>query len=408
MSLINVDESLNRLLSATDTLESELVPLTKIGQAQILAQDITAKLTEPPFRSSAMDGYAIRFQDYRQDVKFKLVGEAAAGKGYDGKIQQNEAVRIFTGAPVPDDADTVIIQENANQEGSIVSFTEAPSKGANIRPQGGNFLKGDSVLQKGRIMSPSALALCASAGYGAIQVIRRPKIAVLATGNELVSAGDVPGKDQIVCSNSYGLSYLIRSHHCDVVDLGIAHDDEESIRQKIDKAREEKVDLLVTSGGVSVGKYDLVQTVLKSEGMELDFWKVAMRPGKPIMFGVLPKNHKMLVLGLPGNPVSSMVCGHIFLVPILEKMSGRSYRPHVETALLSVPLPENGSRRHFVRANLTINAKGEKWVTPVRSQDSSLIRLMANADCLIIREENGTPLTVGEPCRIFIPDGVGL
>lgn len=408
MPLINVDESLNRLLAATDTLESEMVPLTKVGQAQVLAQDIITELTEPPFRSSAMDGYAIRFQDYRQDVKFKLVGEAAAGKGYSGKIQANEAVRIFTGAPVPDDADTVVIQENANQQDDIVSFTEAPAKGANIRPKGGNFLKGDSVLEKGRIMTPSALALCASTGHGAIKVVKRPKIAVLATGNELVSAGKIPGKDQIVCSNSYGLSYLIRGHHCDVIDLGIARDDENSIREKIEQARQEKVDLLVTSGGVSVGKYDLVQTVLKSEGMELNFWKVAMRPGKPLMFGVLPKGHKMLVLGLPGNPVSSMVCGHIFLVPILEKMSGRAYRPRIETALLAVPLPENGPRRHFVRANLTINAKGEKWVTPVRSQDSSLIRLMANANCLIVREENGTPLQVGEPCHIFIPDGAGL
>ncbi|MBI0176361.1 molybdopterin molybdotransferase MoeA [Bartonella apis] len=408
MPLINVDESLNRLLAATDTLESVLTPLTKVGQAQVLAQDVIAELTEPPFRSSAMDGFAIRFQDYRKDAKFHVVGEAAAGKGYDGKIGKEEAIRIFTGAPVPDEADTIIIQENAVIEGDTVSFTKAPEQNANIRPRGGNFEKGDSVLKKGRIMTPSALALCASTGHGAVKVVRRPKIAVLATGNELVEAGEIPGKDQIVCSNSYGLNYLIRAHHCDVVDLGIARDNEESIREKIHHAKEEKVDLLVTSGGVSVGKYDLVQTVLKSEGMKLDFWKVAMRPGKPLMFGILPHDHKMLVLGLPGNPVSSMVCGHIFLVPILEKLSGRTYRPHIEDALLAVPLPENGPRRHFVRANLSVNAKGERWVTPVRSQDSSLIRLMANADCLIIREENGTPLQVGEPCRIFIPEGAGL
>ena len=408
MPLINVDESLKRLLAATHTLESELTPLAEIGEAQVLAQDVIAELTEPPFRSSAMDGYAIRYQDYEQNREFDLVGESSAGKGYSGKIGKNEAVRIFTGAPVPDDADTVIIQEDAKLEGNRVSFTKAPEAGANIRPRGGNFQKGDSVLEKGRIMTPSALALCASTGHGAVEVVKRPKIAILATGNELVEAGEIPGKDQIVCSNSYGLAYLVRAHHCDVVDLGIARDNEESIREKIDRARKEKVDLLVTSGGVSVGKYDLVQTVLKSEGMKLDFWKVAMRPGKPLMFGVLPDDHKMLVLGLPGNPVSSMVCGHIFLVPILEKLSGRNYRPHIEDALLAVPLPENGPRRHFVRANLTVNSKGERWVTPVRSQDSSLIRLMANADCLIIREENGTPLQVGEPCRIFIPEGAGL
>lgn len=408
MSLINVDQSLNRLLAATETLENTLTPLCEIGQGQVLAQDVIATLTEPPFRSSAMDGYAIRYQDYGPSVKFKLVGESAAGKGYKGRIHEKEAIRIFTGAPVPDDADCVVIQENAVELGDTVSFNEAPSVNANIRSQGGNFKKGDHVLKAGRVMTPSALALCASTGHGCVRVIRRPKIAILATGNELVAAGNTPGKDQIICSNSYGLSYLIRAHHCDVIDLGIARDNEQSLREKIDEAREKKVDLLVTSGGVSVGKYDLVQTVLKSQGMVLDFWKVAMRPGKPLMFGVLPAEHKMLVLGLPGNPVSSMVCGHIFLVPILEKLSGRTYHPHIEEALLAVPLPENGPRRHFVRANLTINTKGEKWVTPVRSQDSSLIRLMANADCLIIREENGTPLQVGEPCRIFIPDGSGL
>ncbi|WP_297322728.1 gephyrin-like molybdotransferase Glp [uncultured Bartonella sp.] len=408
MPLINVDESLKRLLAVTETLEIKLTPLSEIGQDQVLAQDIVAELTEPPFRSSAMDGYAIRFNDYHQSAKFKLVGESAAGNGYDGRIQKNEAVRIFTGAPVPDDADTVIIQEDATELDDMVSFTQAPSRGANIRPCGGNFKKGENVLKAGRVMTPSALALCAATGHGNIYVIRRPKIAILATGDELVAAGKTPGKDQIICSNSYGLAYLARAHHCDVIDLGIARDDETSIREKIGRAKREKVDLLLTSGGVSVGKYDLVQSVLKSEGLVLDFWKVAMRPGKPLMFGVLPAEHKMLVLGLPGNPVSSMICGHVFLVPILEKLSGRSYRPHIEEALLAVPLPENGPRRHFVRANLTVNAKGERWVTPVRSQDSSLIRLMANANCLIIREENGVPLEVGEPCRIFIPDGAGL
>lgn len=409
MSLLNIDDALNRLLSATDTLESASVTISEIGLRQVLAEDIVAQLTEPPFRSSAMDGYAVRRADYEINNRFKVIGESAAGKGFSGKIGQGEAVRIFTGAPVPDDADSVIIQENTEDtKDGFVTLTEAPSFNANIRPLGGHFKSGDIVLKKGKIISPAGVALCASTGHGKVKVIRRPRIAILATGNELVKAGVKPGKDQIVCSNSYGLAQIVRSRECDVIDLGIARDDENSIRAAISKAREEQADLLLTSGGVSVGKYDLVQTVLKDEGMKLDFWKIAMRPGKPLMFGTLPGAHKMLVLGLPGNPVSSLVCAHLFLVPVLEKLSGRAYAPHIEQAILSSPLPENGPRKHFIRANLTRTANGECRVEPVSSPDSSLIRLMANANCLIIREENGKPLSVGDSCRIFIPDESGL
>lgn len=408
MPLLNIDEALNRLLSATQTLEIENVSLSNIGLRQVLADDITAKLTEPPFRSSAMDGYAIRVSDFAKSSSFKVIGESAAGKGFSGKIGSGEAVRIFTGAPVPDDADCVVIQEKTEIKDDIIVITDTPKLNDNIRPLGGHFKKGDTVFSKGKVVSPAAIALCASSGYATIPVIRRPKVAILATGNELVAPGEIPGKDQIVCSNSFGLAQIARSRDCQVIDLGIARDNEESIRSAIKKARQEGADLLLTSGGVSVGKYDLVQTVLKDEGMELDFWKIAMRPGKPLMFGTLPGEHKMLVLGLPGNPVSSLVCAHLFLVPVLEKLSGRVYAPHIENAVLNAPLPKNGPRKHFIRANLTRGANGEAHVTPVSSPDSSMIRLMANADCLIIQEENGTPLNVGDNCRVFIPDEIGL
>lgn len=410
MALLNIDDALGRLLSATNVLESHHQSLSHIGRRQVLAQDISAQLTQPPFRSSAMDGYALRFADYNRGTKtFKVIGEAAAGRRFNGALGEGETVRIFTGAPVPDDADTIIIQENIekNADGSI-TLQKAVCPDDNIRPAGGDFKTNDVVLKQGKLLSPAALALCASSGHASISVVRRPRIAILATGDELVLPGHPMEQDQIICSNSFGLAQIARNHDCDVIDLGIARDDKDSIRIAIDKAKQAKADLLLTSGGVSVGEYDLVQTVLKDQGMDLDFWKIAMRPGKPLMFGTLPGQDKMLVLGLPGNPVSSLVCAHLFLVPILEKMSGRHHAHRIETALLTSSLPANGPRRHFMRATLARNSEGKWLATPVKSQDSSLIKLLANADCLIIQDENSAAMAEGDMCKVFIPDDAGL
>ncbi|EJF90708.1 gephyrin-like molybdotransferase Glp [Bartonella tamiae] len=407
MALLSVNEALERVLLATQTLEKKTINLRDIGIHQVLAQDIFAKRTQPPFRSSAMDGYAFRLNALSSiHYPLKIVGEAAAGQRFKGQIGLNEAVRIFTGAPVPDDADCVVIQENVTiEDNDQIVLTKPPQWNANIRPEGGDFKTGECILKAGSVISPSALALCAASGHAQIDVISCPRIAVLATGNELVLPDKQPSEDQIISSNSFGLMQLIRAHHCDVIDLGIAKDDEKSIQSAIARAQQEKADLLVTSGGVSVGEYDLVQKVLKEQGLELNFWKVAMRPGKPLMFGHIDGAYKMLALGLPGNPVSCLLTAHIFLIPILEKLSGRHYQAKTTSGILTNNLPKNGARKNFVRAKMKISDDGQYMVTPLLNQDSSNLSILTKANCLIIQEEHSDAIRMGESCSIFIPQG---
>lgn len=403
MALLSVDDALARLLAKTGMLASETVPLQEAG-GRVLAGSVIAALTQPPFAASAMDGYALRAYDTQNTpARFKIIGEAAAGHRFNGMINPGEAVRIFTGAPVPETADTVVMQEKTRRiNDTIVEISEPAAADKNIRPAGGDFKEGETLLPCGHIMTPAALALAAAAGYGSVDVVRRPRVAILSTGDELVAAGAKPGANQIIASNVYGIGEIARLHGAEIIDLGIAPDKHKAISSAIDEAIQQKADILVTSGGVSVGDYDLVQDVLRESGMVLDFWKLAMRPGKPLMSGELAANPPVKVLGLPGNPVASLITAHLFLVPMIETMSGRNHVPQFLAAKLGLPLAANGPRRHYIRAVAKRNAEGELTVLPLAHQDSSLLSVMARANCLIAQEADTPELAKGSLCQIML------
>lgn len=410
MALITVDEALIRLLSKTPELQSEVVSLDCAGHRTI-AKPIVAKLTQPPFAPSAMDGYALKVSDVAAvPTILTVIGEAAAGHSFDGPIGERETVRIFTGAPLPQDADTVIMQENIRKlDDNRIEILSPVKQGANIRPVGGDFHAGKTILEKGHILTPAALALCASAGYGEVDVIRKPRVGILSTGDELVAAGTLPGPNQIVSSNAHALAEIIRNRGGEVIDFGIVADNREALSHAIAQAKASGIDVLVTSGGVSVGDYDLVQEMMVAAGMELDFWQIAMRPGKPLMFGTMAQSDTspagMLILGLPGNPVSSIVSANLFLVPILDKMSGRKTDNQLREVHLGSPLPANGMRRHYLRARLERDDQGGLWAFPATSADSSLLSILTHSDCLIVQEIDSPALAQGSPCNIFIPKG---
>lgn len=403
MALLSVDDALARLLARTGTLASETVPLQEAG-GRVLANPVIAALTQPPFAASAMDGYALRAYDTQNaPTCLKIIGEAAAGHRFNGMINPGEAVRIFTGAPVPETADTVVMQEKTRRvDDTTVEISEPAAANKNIRPAGGDFKEGETLLPRGHIMTPAALALAAAAGYGTVDVVRRPRVAILSTGDELVAAGTKPGANQIIASNVYGIGEIARLHGAEIIDLGIAPDNRKAIRDAVDAAIRQKADILVTSGGVSVGDYDLVQDVLREAGMVLDFWKLAMRPGKPLMSGELAANPPIKVLGLPGNPVASLVTAHLFLVPMIETMSGRNHVPQILAAKLGLPLAANSLRRHYIRAFAKRDAEGELAALPLTNQDSSLLSVMTRANCLIVQEADTPELAKGSLCQILL------
>jgi len=408
MTLLSVEEALEILLADIRPLTAQTVPLRQAG-GRILARDAAATLTQPPFAASAMDGYALRAQDVQTaPVPLKIVGEAAAGHSFDGEIKQGEAVRIFTGAPVPDDADTVIMQEMTEQPDEQTVMVLSPMKvNKNIRPMGGDFHQGDIVLHAGQLLTPAALALAAASGHAALKVVTRPKVAILSTGDELVVPGTKPAANQIIASNASGLAEIARLHGAEVVDLGIAADSRQEIRQAIARAADQQADILLTSGGVSVGDYDLVQDVLKEAGMIPAFWKIAMRPGKPLMSGTLPGSHPVRVLGLPGNPVSCLLTAQLFFVPLVARLAGKHYKAPLMTGYLTRPLAANGARRHYIRACVEKNETGGRAVTPLDNQDSSLLSVLTKANCLIVHEADAPALPESSACTILLlPESV--
>jgi len=397
--LLPVAEALKRIIASAAPLETQIVALADtLGRT--LAEDISARRTQPPFPASAMDGYAVRAEDVaRVPVTLKVIGTSAAGHGFNGRVNAGEAVRIFTGAPVPEGADTIIIQENTNQLDGAVEVLQSDKLGTYVRPAGLDFKTGDVLLKKGTRLGPCELAIAAAMNHGTLPVVRRPRIAILATGDELVQPGENPGPDQIVASNTFAVGAYARNAGAEIIDLGIAGDTFADIERSIRAARDAKADVLVTLGGASVGDHDLVQSALTREGMELGFWKIAMRPGKPLMHGQLGD---MQILGLPGNPVSAIVCGVLFLVPLVRALSGdpNAGRDRSEAAVLGGDLRENDTREDYLRAEIK-DGPGLPVATPFSRQDSSMLRVLAQSHCLVIRAPHAPAAKAGDPCRII-------
>jgi len=396
---MSVAEALARVLEGATPLAAEAAPLAE-AHGRVLADDLAALRTQPPTNVSAMDGYAARAADVASvPAKLKLIGEVAAGHPFGGRVGAGEAARIFTGGVVPDGADTVVIQENTTRDGDTVTVTTSADKGRNVRGEGLDFARGAVLLAKGRRLTGRDLALAAAMNHATAPVHRRPKVAVLATGDELVMPGSDPGVGEIVYSNGYATMALARTEGCEVIDLGIAPDRLAETAAAVRRARDRSADILVTSGGASVGDYDLVQRALASEGLTLSFWKVALRPGRPMMHGRLGAMH---VLGLPGNPVSAYVCAVLFLLPLVRRLAGRGdCEPVTESAVLGCDLAANDERADYLRATLASGADGRAIATPFPVQDSSMLAPLAKADCLLIREPHAPAAKAGSRCAIL-------
>ncbi|UFZ05989.1 molybdopterin molybdotransferase MoeA [Bradyrhizobium ontarionense] len=403
MALMPVSDALAAVLAGAAPLPEELVALDE-AHHRVLARDLAALRTQPPEAMSAMDGYAVRTADAdRVKARLKVIGEVAAGRPFDRALGPGEAARIFTGGVVPDGADAVVIQEDTVADGDHVVITEAAIKGRHIRPAGVDFKQGMVLLEGGRRLSDRDLSLAASMNHPALPVRRRPKVALLATGDELVMPGSTPGPGQIVYSNGYALRALVRSEGAIAVDLGIAADTLAATVAGIRRAREAEADILITTGGASVGDHDLVKQALDAEGVDMAFWKIAMRPGKPMMHGRLGG---VRVIGLPGNPVSSYVCAMLFLVPLIRRLLGRAqlHLPR-ETALLGRELGANDVREDYLRARLEERPDGTLIATPVTQQDSSLLGNLALSQALVIRPAFAPKAAAGSRCEIMrLPD----
>jgi molybdopterin molybdotransferase len=389
--MLSVAEARTRICAAFHPLGSEQVGLMQ-GLARVLAEDAAARVTQPPADVSAMDGYAVRAADVATvPARLKVVGHAPAGGSYDGTLRPGEAVRIFTGGPLPAGADTIIIQEDTVAEGGQVTVKEGAAAGTYVRRAGLDFRAGEVLLKKGRLLTARDIGIAAAMNLPWLRVTRRPRVAILATGDEVVMPGEPLGANQAVSSNGLSLAAFVTACGGEPIHLGIAPDDRAVLTAMASAAV--GADLLVTSGGASVGEHDLVQSALGEAGMEMDFWKIAMRPGKPLMFGRIGPTP---VLGVPGNPVSTLVCALMYLKPAIAVMLGLQEEPRPPpTALLGCDLPANDSREDYLRSRLSYDPEGRLVATPFPKQDSSMLSLMAEADCLVIRAPRAPAIKAG-------------
>ena len=379
MNLLPVEDAITAILKRVPEPIAETVELA-VAAGRVLLQPVIATHDQPPFNASAMDGYAMRAADVVDGHRLKLIGTSQAGAGFPGSVGEGEAVRIFTGAPVPAGADTVIMQEEAVADGGFVSFTVPARLGHSVRPLGNDFAKGQVLVEAGVRLAPMQLAVAAAANAATLQVAKRPCVSLLATGDELVLPGSVVGTDQIVASNSSGLRPLLIPYAETVIDHGIARDTRDELRSKLDEVFASQPDIVITTGGASVGDHDIVRDILLELGVTLDFWKINMRPGKPLMFGT---RGKTLVFGLPGNPVSAMVTAMVFIRPALRQWLGYP-EPMLWRLPLAAPTPPNSARRHFMRAQLVHTPTGPELL-PIPQTDSGHTSSLARADMLIVQ-----------------------
>ncbi len=401
--MISVEEALSRLLAPLEKLPLEQVSIVD-ALGRVLAEDVAARRTQPPFAVSAMDGYAVRAEDLAAvPVELRIVAEVPAGAGFGGHVGPCEAARIFTGAPMPAGTDTIVIQEDTEREGDRVRVLEGTARGRYVRREGLDFGEGDVLLRAGRRLTARDIGLAAAMNRPWLFVHRRPRVGILSTGDEIVMPGDPIGPHQIVSSNSLALAAFVAACGGIPVSVGNAPDDPAALRQVAAATR--GVDLLVTTGGASVGEHDLVRDVLGADGLELDFWQIAMRPGKPLMVG---RYRGTPMVGLPGNPVSTLVCALLFLRPALDRLSGaESAEEAAPTARLGTALPKNDRRQDYLRSKLARAADGTLEAFPFEVQDSSMMRLLSAADCLVVRPPHAAAIAAGATVPIVpFPGGV--
>ena len=380
-------------------------PAERVGlraaYGRTLAADVPALRLQPPAALSAMDGYAVRAADLAAPgARLRLVGASAAGHGFSGAVGPGETVRIFTGAPLPPGADAVLMQEDAEADGSQVVARISVPADRHVRAAGIDFKPGDTLLKAGRRLGAGEIALAAAMNHADLPVVRQPRVALLATGDELVLPGSPVGPDQIVASNTFAVAAYVESAGGTIIDLGIARDDMSALVAGVEGARAAAADILVTVGGASVGDHDLVKPALAAQGMELGFWRIAMRPGKPLLHGRLGP---MSILGLPGNPVSAIVCGLLFLRPLVRAMSG-DRAPALdlaEPAVLGASVKANDVRQDFLRATLHRRDDGVLIATPFKAQDSSLLSVLSQAQALLVRAPHAPAAEAGTSCRIL-------
>jgi molybdopterin molybdotransferase len=400
MSLLPVDDALAQILKGVKPLGAEDVPLSN-ASGRVLSGPLKAQRAQPPFAASAMDGYAVRAADIKVvPITLQMIGEAPAGHGFSGRLSKGQAVRIFTGAPLPRGADTVVIQENTETSGKdAVTVLQSAVLGSFVRDAGLDFKKGQTLLARHTVMGARQIGLAAAMNHARVPVVRRPSVALLATGDELVEPGSTPRDDQIISSNALAIAAMVARFGGEPVDLGIIPDRAARIEKAIERAA--GADILVTIGGASVGDHDLVQAAMEKSGIQIGFWKIAMRPGKPLMFG---RRGEQRVIGLPGNPVSAMVCTRLFILPLIAKMTGdtRSFDP--VAAVLGSGMGSNDQRQDYIRAHLARADQGQLVATPFPKQDSSMQRVFAEADCLIIRPPHATAADAGEQVQVLLLD----
>lgn len=400
---VPANEALRIVLKNVEPVGQELVSLSQAA-GRILYSDLKALRTQPPFDASAMDGYAVRSQDIATlPCNLHVPGQSAAGHPYSDPVKPGEAIRIFTGGRVPDDCDTIIIQENTIAGDAIVTILQRETQGRYIRNAGLDFEEGQILLKSGDNLDPQRLALAASMNHSNVPVFKKPKVAIIATGDELVEPGSALKDGQIIASNSYGLNAIANQAGAQVLDMGIALDTTQALMQKCSAALDQGADLIITMGGASVGDHDLVLPTLIEMGFAFEFSKIAVKPGKPFLFA--KKQHEartVRVIGLAGNPVSSMISGHVFAKPLISLLAGRNAKSiQPINAVAGIDIPQNGERQEYMRAQYKTDEHGNKVVLPFSSQDSSMLANLVRADCLVVREVNAPAITAGDACQII-------